>query len=194
VTALSFFGSTLTTISVVYFVSARWWSAFILIPLTVSALAALASLLTTMRRRRDALSSHRLLVDRWRPCPWPSVDVFLPSAGEPLAVLANTYRHVALLAWKGGLQVYVLDDSARRQVRDLAARHGFAYLSRPDRGHLKKAGNLRYGYDNSRGELIAILDADFVPRADFLTELSPTSTRPTSPSCRARNSSTPRRA
>jgi cellulose synthase (UDP-forming) len=27
----------------------------------------------------------------YRPREWPSVDVFLPSAGEPLSILENTY-------------------------------------------------------------------------------------------------------
>jgi cellulose synthase/poly-beta-1,6-N-acetylglucosamine synthase-like glycosyltransferase len=55
----------------------------------------------------------------------------------------------------------------------MARRRGFIYLTRPDRGHLKKAGNLRFGSTQSRGDYIAILDADFVPRPDFLHELVP---------------------
>jgi len=38
---------------------------------------------------------------------------------------------------------------------------------------MKKAGNLAHAYARSCGELILILDADFVPRSDMLTELVP---------------------
>lgn len=124
--------------------------------------------------RRLDLWDHRTLVDERVPTGTvPSVDVFLPSCGEPMDVLRNTYKWVALLAWEGTLTIYVLDDSARREVAELAASYGFTYLSRPDRPRMKKAGNLAYAYDRSCGDLILILDADFVPRADMLAELVP---------------------
>ncbi|MEX5713697.1 cellulose synthase catalytic subunit [Parafrankia sp. FMc6] len=101
------------------------------------------------------------------------MDIFLPSAGETIGMLKNTYQHVAQLNWPGTLRVYVLDDSARTYVAGLAAARGFTYLSRPNRGYLKKAGNLRYGYQQSTGDFILVLDADFAPRPDFLHELMP---------------------
>ncbi|MCA1606116.1 MAG: glycosyltransferase, partial [Acidobacteria bacterium] len=61
----------------------------------------------------------------------------------------------------------------RPDVELLAVQHGFKYYSRPDRGRLKKAGNLLYGYERSSGDLITIFDADFCPRPDFLLELVP---------------------
>jgi len=124
--------------------------------------------------RRLDLWDHRTLVDqRVSPAPLPSIDVFLPSCGEPMEVLANTYRWVRQLTWDGSLKIYVLDDSGRAEVADLAASHGFTYLSRPDRGRMKKAGNLAYAYGRSCGDLILILDADFAPRSDMLAELVP---------------------
>src|SRR5204863_246322 len=59
------------------------------------------------------------------------------------------------------------------EVREAAAEWGFTYLTRPNPGHLKKAGNLRFGYEHSDGDFIAIFDADFVPRPEFLLELLP---------------------
>jgi cellulose synthase (UDP-forming) len=124
--------------------------------------------------RRHDLWDHRQLVDqRTQGGPLPSVDVFLPSCGEPLEVLRNTYVHVARLHWDGELTVYVLDDSARPEVESMAQSFGFEYFVRPDRPRMKKAGNLAYGYSRSSGDLILILDADFVPRTDMLTELVP---------------------
>lgn len=151
-----------------------------LVLLTVSAatvVVATVSLYTSSRKRRINAADHDLVVARWGwhrdPLAHPSVDVFLPSCGEDLAVLENTYRAVAALGWRGPLQVLVLDDSGRPEVAALARRHGFGYSSRPDRGRLKKAGNLLHGYQHSTGELILVLDADFVPRPDMLRELVP---------------------
>jgi cellulose synthase (UDP-forming) len=151
----------------------RTWADWLALPVLISTMGTTVSLLTSSRRRRVSLQGHRATVEGWVPDYIPSVDVFLPSAGEDLEVLRNTYGFVAQLEWPGELSVYVLDDSARDAVRELADDHGFVYLSRPDRGHFKKAGNLRYGFARSAGDHIAILDADFVPRSDFLFELAP---------------------
>ena len=85
-------------------------------------------------RRNDGTrsASHRRRVESYYPLDPPSIDVFLPSAGEDLAVLANTYYHVSRLEWAGEITVYVLDDSAREAVRDLAWEYGFRYLTRPE--------------------------------------------------------------
>lgn len=121
------------------------------------------------------LKSHRWLVGSWRPDQYPSVDVFLPTCGEPLDVLANTWAGVRQMrkCYPGEVNVYCLDDAHSDEVRRLAVRFGFTCLARPDRGRMKKAGNLRYGFSHSRGDFIAIFDADFRPRHDFLTELLP---------------------
>jgi cellulose synthase/poly-beta-1,6-N-acetylglucosamine synthase-like glycosyltransferase len=179
VVALSFLGYILIVISVTFFVLRRMWAAWLLIPLLISTAGTTVSLFTSSRRRRISLKGHRALVENWMPDSIASVDVFLPSAGEDLRVLRNTYHYVSQLAWPGHLTVYVLDDSARDVVRELAEQHGFVYLSRPNRGQLKKAGNLRYGFQHSRGDFIAIFDADFVPRPDFLFELAPYMDDPT---------------
>ena len=83
---------------------------------------------------------------------WPSyrehgetVDVFLPSCGEPLAVLDNTFRYVSSHGVGRRVKtVYVLDDSARDKVRDLAEEYNFRYIVRPNPGEMKKAGNLTH--------------------------------------------------
>jgi cellulose synthase/poly-beta-1,6-N-acetylglucosamine synthase-like glycosyltransferase len=173
VVPLSFVGYILIVISVTLFVMRRYWTAALFVPLLISSAGTTISLLTSSRKRRISLEDHRVRVERWMPDVVPSVDVFLPTAGEDLDILRNTYRHVARLEWAGQLTVYVLDDSARDSVRELAHAHGFTYLSRPDRGRLKKAGNLKFGFEHSDGDVIAVFDADFVPRRDYLFELAP---------------------
>ncbi|MDP9866799.1 MULTISPECIES: glycosyltransferase family 2 protein [Streptosporangium] len=125
------------------------------------------------RQRLTTWESHDLLVRSWRPAGTPAVDVFLPTRGEPLPILDNTFRHLSALRWNGPITVWVLDDAARAEVADLAERYGFRYSSRADRGHLKKAGNLNHGLSISSGDLVAVFDADFCPRPDFLAHLVP---------------------
>ena len=102
-----------------------------------------------------------------------TVDVFLPSCGEPLAVLDNTFWHVSRMAWDGPRTVYVLDDSARDTVRELAGKYDFHYVVRPNAGEMKKAGNLTYALGISAGEFIAVIDADFAVRPEFFYETMP---------------------
>src|SRR3954449_12019720 len=100
-----------------------------------------------IRRHRTVLSEHLAKVVAWPGGreTFPSIDIMLPSCGEPLTVLANTFEHVSRLAWPGRLTVHVLDDADLPEVRDLAERYGFRYLLRPNRGEWKKAGNLIHG-------------------------------------------------
>ena len=127
----------------------------------------------SLRQRRLTRHSHELLVRAWQPAAYPSVDLYLPTCGEPLDVLANAYRAAAKVEWPGTLTVWVLDDADRDEVARLAADHGFRYVVRPDRGHLKKAGNLNHALTLSQGGYVAILDADFAPRPDALRHLLP---------------------
>ena len=119
-----------------------------------------------------------------------TVDVFLPSCGEPLAVLDNTFRYVSTMDWRGPKTVYVLDDSARETVRDLADQYGFRYIVRPNPGQMKKAGNLTHALGVSPGDFIAVIDADFAVRPDSSTRPCPTSPTPRSASSRPPSTST----
>lgn len=123
--------------------------------------------------RDDSSAAHRRLVEGWNPPALPSVDVWLPIAGEPLHVLENTWRHVSAMSWGGEVNVYVGDDGGSDEAEFMARRFGFNYLRRPEPGWMKKAGNLRHLYLHSRGEFAVIFDADFCPRPDFLQELMP---------------------
>ena len=99
--------------------------------------------------------------------------MFLPSCGESIELLDNTFRCVSGMRWHGTKTVYVLDDSAREEVRALAARYGYRYVVRANRGELRKAGNLINAFGLSDGEFIVVLDADFAVRPDFLYETMP---------------------
>jgi cellulose synthase (UDP-forming) len=121
------------------------------------------------------LDLHNARVRSWQPRRYPHVDIFLPICGEPIAVLANTWAGVRELMYyyPGVVRAYVLDDGADPAAERLAAEFAFRYVIRPNQGENKKSGNLRYAFAHTQGEFIVILDADFVPRADFLAETLP---------------------
>lgn len=135
----------------------------------------LISLCVNFGTRGFDMDAHRRLVDSWRPDVYPSLDIFLPICGERLDILHNTWVHVSELirAYPGPAVAYVLDDGDSADARRMASWFGFGYIVRPDRGWMKKAGNLRYAFGQSFGEFILILDADFAPRADLPAEMLP---------------------
>jgi cellulose synthase (UDP-forming) len=108
------------------------------------------------------------LSDRSRP----SVDVFIPTCGESLEIIENTFYHASKLTYRP-LQLYALDDGDSPEVKKLAEKYGLQYLSRPNRGEMKKAGNLLYGYQRSKGDFILVLDADFAVSPCALEHLVP---------------------
>lgn len=159
-------------VSLYGFARMSYWTLVFAVPLALFAVEMLVALRTAGRRPRLDLATHRRRVESWLPARLPTVDVYLPTAGEDLAVLRNTYGFVAELAWNDTLRVYVLDDGDRAEVEDLAREFGYRYLTRDGR-EFKKAGNLDHALGRTDGEFIVILDADFVPRPDFLHELVP---------------------
>jgi cellulose synthase/poly-beta-1,6-N-acetylglucosamine synthase-like glycosyltransferase len=123
-------------------------------------------------RPRLTLAEHQATVAAYRE-QGETIDIYLPSCGEPLAILNNTYHYAAQMKWRGVKTVYVLDDSAREQVRELAETYGFRYIVRPNPGEMKKAGNLTHALTVSDGDFIVVIDADFAVRSDFLHETMP---------------------
>jgi cellulose synthase (UDP-forming) len=144
------------------------WTAFTVIYLTVS-------LFSNFAGRDFDLAAHCAKVCAWRPRHYPDVDIFLPICGEPLELLHNTWTYVyeLLRAYPGDAVAVVLDDKADPSARELARVFGFVYTVRENRGWMKKAGNLRYAFERTRGEFFVVLDADFAPRRDFLAEALP---------------------
>jgi cellulose synthase/poly-beta-1,6-N-acetylglucosamine synthase-like glycosyltransferase len=108
----------------------------------------------------------------------PAITVQLPLFNE-LYVVERLLRAVTAIDYpRARLQIQVLDDStdetqelARRTVEAYAAQ-GFdiEYVHRTDRTGFK-AGALENGLKTAKGELVAIFDADFVPKPDCLRKL-----------------------
>ena len=115
-----------------------------------------------------------------RSFAWPFVTVQLPVFNEPLVIERLIDACARLDYPRDRFEIQVLDDSTddtpRLAARSIAsaARRGvwIKHLRRPDREGYK-AGALQYGLTQAQGEFIAVFDADFVPRADFLRRLIP---------------------
>ena len=126
------------------------------------------------------LDAHIKTIDKfWKnaeqnPDLTPVVDVLIPTCGEDVELIRLTLEHVKHVKYPAGkLNVTVLDDVANAKLVDLVESYGYNYLSRPNRGEHKKAGNLQYGYDRTDGVYALVLDADFCPHKDFLLETIP---------------------
>ncbi|MDE2213032.1 MAG: glycosyltransferase [Patescibacteria group bacterium] len=152
--------------------SIYWWSLVPLIAfLTLHFI--LSYLINFFYEPMDTEAHRRLVASFWNKTPQPpSVDVFLPICGEDTEILTRTFKAVSQLEY-GPIHVYVLDDRGISSHEALASQFSFTYLSRRNKGYMKKAGNLKYGFDRSRGKFIAIFDADFCPHPGFIRELLP---------------------
>ncbi len=101
---------------------------------------------------------------RWR------VAVLIPTYNEPAEVLLPTIA--AAVALEPEHETWVLDDGRRPEIRSLAEQLGARYLTRPDNRHAK-AGNLNHALGVIDADIVAVLDADHVPTARFLTATLP---------------------
>jgi cellulose synthase (UDP-forming) len=123
------------------------------------------------------LEKHSALVKllkNYKTAELPTVDIFLPCAGEALKTLERTYYAVSRIDYsRSKTNTYILDDKGNPHVKELANKYGFHYLSRSNKGENKKAGNLKFGFEHSNGKYILILDADFAPHQDIIFELLP---------------------
>lgn len=97
----------------------------------------------------------------------PSVDILIPTYNEPAFILRRTVIGCQALDY-ANKKVYLLDDTRRPEIRLLAKELGCHYITRPDNIHAK-AGNINHATALTKGELIVVFDADFIPTTNFLT-------------------------
>lgn len=157
--------------------------------LVAQALAAMWTVLSSGYDPRDFRFHHaadrlfdvpRILADRAEddPTRWTLhldgepvvVDVLVTTCGEELDKIEATVA--AAVAVRGAHRTWVLDDGRDDAVRDLAARLGARYVRRLSSGG-QKAGNVNHALTIAKGDFYVILDADFVPEPELLTETIP---------------------
>lgn len=114
------------------------------------------------------------------PPDYPFVTVQLPIYNE-LYVIGRLIDAVAAFDYpRDRYEIHILDDSTDETVELVAEKvreyralgYQIRQIIRPQRQGFK-AGALRDAMDEARGEFLAIFDADFVPRPDFLCRTIP---------------------
>lgn len=97
-----------------------------------------------------------------------TVDVLICTYNEPLDLLEMTIAAATNLEYpKDKLNIYILDDGKRKELEILCQNYGINYLSRDSREGAK-AGNINNALTKIKGDLFAVLDADMIPKKDFL--------------------------
>ncbi len=129
----------------------------------VSSTIQLFLMLNVKNRRREADEKYRAVMDGNFH---PSVDIFIPTYNEPVFILRRTIIGCQALDYQNK-QIYLLDDTQRLEMKQLARELGCNYLIRPNNHHAK-AGNLNHALAHTKGELVVVFDADFIPTTNFL--------------------------
>ncbi|MGG6266191.1 glycosyltransferase [Leptolyngbya sp. AN03gr2] len=129
----------------------------------VSSLIQLVLLLRVRDRRSEADQRSIAVINGTFT---PSIDILIPTYNEPTFILRRTIIGCQALHYPNK-RVYLLDDTCRSQVKELAAELGCNYITRSDNRHAK-AGNLNNALTQTNGELIVVFDADFIPTKNFL--------------------------
>ena len=96
----------------------------------------------------------------------PSVAVYIPTYDEPAFILRRTIIGCQAMDYPHKT-IYLLDDTRRPEIKELAAALGCEYRTRSTNDHAK-AGNLNSAIAHTDSDLIASFDADFVPTRNFL--------------------------
>lgn len=102
--------------------------------------------------------------------PGLSVDVFITTFNEPVAIVMKTASAARDIKYPH--KTWILDDGARDEMRQGAASLDVGYITRTidwkNRPLHAKAGNLNNALMATEGEFLLILDADQVPRPEIL--------------------------
>jgi len=110
----------------------------------------------------------------WEDGDFPEVDVFVPTAGEPVEVLRRTLGGCLSMKYDDPkkIHIWLCDDKDRKEMRELAKELGVGYLQRESHEDAK-AGNLNSALKKTNAPLVAIFDADMCPKEEFLLRTVP---------------------
>ncbi|MGD9732733.1 MAG: glycosyltransferase [Desulfamplus sp.] len=111
---------------------------------------------------------------------YPLVTVQVPLYNEPL-VAARIIDAVASFRWQTDkLEIQILDDSSdntigivKERVKYWSDKGVWIYAVFRENRTGYKAGALQNGLKQSKGEFVAVFDADFIPQPDFLEQTVP---------------------
>ena len=125
--------------------------------------------LTRIRNRTPEVEAN---LSRLHSQPLPLIDVLICTYNEDRLILEQTIVGAVSLDYANA-RVWVCDDGRRPWLEQLCQAHGCGYITRKDNAHAK-AGNINNALVYLAGleqppDYISILDADFVPKPEFLT-------------------------
>jgi cellulose synthase (UDP-forming) len=142
------------------------WCVFGVEVLAYFSLSVMMVLLTRKADRSAEADAHEARLRALPASKLPNVHLFIPTYNEDFEVLERTILGALNIDYPR-LRVCILDDGKRDWLRDYCAKKGVTYIRRDKNTH-GKAGNLNNALAHSKAELVAILDADFVARPNFL--------------------------
>ncbi len=160
------------------------WRVFFTIPFEygiVSISASIALLVVEVLGMVEALIHYNNMAGGKRyPLPdvegeeFPDVDVFIATYSEEPALLYKTINGCKYMDYpdKSKVHIYLCDDNRRPEMRELAKKMGVNYLDRPNNDGAK-AGNLNNALAHSSSPYVLTLDADMIPKRDFLIKTIP---------------------
>ncbi|MDR1573024.1 MAG: glycosyltransferase [Clostridiales Family XIII bacterium] len=175
---LLFVGSTI--VSTVYVV---WRTAFSL-PLSFGPVAAFFGIMLLVA---EAVAVLELALEFWHhmrsedpelpdiPEEWyPHVDVLIATHNESPELLYKTVNACKYLRYpdKSKVHVFLCDDANRKEAAALAESFDIGYFGLAENKHAK-AGNLNNALKQTSSPLVLTLDADMIPKSNFLLRTVP---------------------
>ena len=94
------------------------------------------------------------------PPPGLSVDIYITTYDESISIIKKTVLGCAGIRYPH--KTYILDDGNRPELAEKAAEWGCEYIARVNGPHAK-AGNLNNALSLTKGDFVAVFDADCVP-------------------------------
>lgn len=104
----------------------------------------------------------------------PDVDIFIATYNEPEDILYKTVNGCLHIKYpdRNKVHIYICDDGRRSEIKALAEKTGVGYISRDNNEHAK-AGNLNNAMSFTSSPYVVTLDADMIPRSNFLLRTIP---------------------
>lgn len=105
---------------------------------------------------------------------YPDVDVVIATINEEEKLLQKTIQECLELEYpdKSKIHIYICDDGNRKEIKKLAEENKIQYITRNDNKDAK-AGNYNNALKYLKSEYILTLDADMIPKKNFLTDIIP---------------------
>ncbi len=105
---------------------------------------------------------------------YPEVDIFIATHNEPLELLYSTINGCTFLDYpdKSKVHIHVCDDTDRPEMKALAEELGVNYWGLGNNKEAK-GGNLNNALRQTMAPLCVTLDADMIPKHEFLMQTVP---------------------